>query len=158
MARIKDVADAAGVSTATVSRVLSNHPNVRAEVRERVVAELGVDAPGPVFLLAHLRTFGHCFNPLAVYWCTDAAGEPSAVDHENWSFFIVDRDGRLAARVRDRNWAARKPVPSLDHFAYDHAWRIEAEWQSLSAPRKICLLYTSPSPRDRTRTRMPSSA
>jgi len=26
------------------------------------------------------------------------------------------------------------------------------------AKRKICLLYTSPSPRDRTRSRMPSSA
>ena len=26
------------------------------------------------------------------------------------------------------------------------------------APQKVCLLYTSPSPRDRTRSRMPSSA
>ena len=68
---------------------------------------------------------------------TDAVGEPSAVDHENWSFFIVDRDGRLAARVRDRNWAACKSVPSLDHFAFDPAWRIDAEWQSLSPPRKM---------------------
>ena len=25
-------------------------------------------------------------------------------------------------------------------------------------PHKVCLLYTSPSPRDRTRSRMPSSA
>lgn len=38
MASIKDVAEAAGVSTATVSRVLSNHPHVRPEVRERVMA------------------------------------------------------------------------------------------------------------------------
>ncbi len=68
---------------------------------------------------------------------TDAAGEPSAVDHENWSFFIVDRDGRLAARVRDRNWAAWKSVPSLDHFTFDPAWRIDAEWQPLSPPRKM---------------------
>ena len=29
---------------------------------------------------------------------------------------------------------------------------------SLSGPAKDCLLYTSPSPRDRTRSRMPSSA
>ena len=28
----------------------------------------------------------------------------------------------------------------------------------VSAPSNICLLYTSPSPRDRTRSRMPSSA
>ena len=28
----------------------------------------------------------------------------------------------------------------------------------MKAPTQICLLYTSPSPRDRTRSRMPSSA
>ena len=33
-----------------------------------------------------------------------------------------------------------------------------AEWQAASAPSYPCLLYTSPSPRDRTRSRMPSSA
>lgn len=37
MASIKDVAQAAGVSTATVSRVLSNKPHVRANIRERVM-------------------------------------------------------------------------------------------------------------------------
>lgn len=37
MASIKDVAEAAGVSTATVSRVLSNGLHVRPEVRERVM-------------------------------------------------------------------------------------------------------------------------
>jgi LacI family fructose operon transcriptional repressor len=38
MASIKDVAEAAGVSTATVSRVLSNGLHVRPHVRERVMA------------------------------------------------------------------------------------------------------------------------
>lgn len=38
MASIKDVAEAAGVSTATVSRVLSDHPHVRPAVRDRVLA------------------------------------------------------------------------------------------------------------------------
>ena len=38
MASIKEVAEAAGVSTATVSRVFSNKPHVRAVVRERVMA------------------------------------------------------------------------------------------------------------------------
>jgi len=37
MVKIKDVADAAGVSTATVSRVLTNKPHVRAEVKKRVL-------------------------------------------------------------------------------------------------------------------------
>ena len=38
MVSIKEVAEAAGVSTATVSRVLSNGEHVRPEVRERVMA------------------------------------------------------------------------------------------------------------------------
>ncbi|GCE23414.1 LacI family DNA-binding transcriptional regulator [Dictyobacter kobayashii] len=38
MASIKEVAEAAGVSTATVSRVLSNGQHVRPEVRQRVMA------------------------------------------------------------------------------------------------------------------------
>lgn len=37
MVKIKDVADAAGVSTATVSRVLADKPHVRQEVRARVM-------------------------------------------------------------------------------------------------------------------------
>ena len=37
MVKIKDVADAAGVSTATVSRVLADKPHVRAEVKKRVL-------------------------------------------------------------------------------------------------------------------------
>jgi len=43
-ASIKDVARQAGVSNATVSRVLANKPHVRTEVRQRVLAvveELG---------------------------------------------------------------------------------------------------------------------
>ena len=68
---------------------------------------------------------------------TDAAGQPSTVDHENWSFFIVDRDGHLAARLRDRDWAAGKPFAGLDYFDFDPAWRIEAEWQVLSPPLRM---------------------
>lgn len=38
MPKIKDVAEAAGVSTATVSRVLADKPYVRPEIREKVLA------------------------------------------------------------------------------------------------------------------------
>ena len=36
--KIQEIAKRAGVSTATVSRVFSNHPNIREELRERVLA------------------------------------------------------------------------------------------------------------------------
>lgn len=62
---------------------------------------------------------------------TDLAGQPTTVDLENWSFFIVDRDGRLAARVRDRTWAATRHFAGVPCFDYDPAWRIDARWEAL---------------------------
>lgn len=38
-------------------------------VRRRVAETLGRRPDGPIRLLAHLRTFGHCFNPVAFYYC-----------------------------------------------------------------------------------------
>jgi DUF1365 family protein len=42
--------------------------------KDVVEADLGFRPEGPVALLAHLRTFGWCFNPLAAYYCYDATG------------------------------------------------------------------------------------
>jgi uncharacterized protein len=44
-------------------------------VRDRVEIETGKRPDGPVRLLTHLRTFGHCFNPVSFYYCYDAPGE-----------------------------------------------------------------------------------
>ena len=37
-------------------------------------------------------------------------------------------------------------------------WEMPISYSSLIEEHNACLLYTSPSPRDRTRSRMPSSA
>jgi LacI family fructose operon transcriptional repressor len=56
MAGIKEVAEAAGVSTATVSRVLANKPYVRPEVRERVLAAVAQLAYRPNRVARTLRS------------------------------------------------------------------------------------------------------
>lgn len=56
MASIKDVAKAAGVSTATVSRVLSNGVHVRQEVRERVMEAVARLDYRPNLLARSLRS------------------------------------------------------------------------------------------------------
>jgi uncharacterized protein len=43
-------------------------------IRELVRERLGRRPTGPVFLLAHLRTFGWSFNPVAVYYCWEPDG------------------------------------------------------------------------------------
>jgi hypothetical protein len=44
-------------------------------VRERVQAATGVRPAGPIRVLASLRSFGHCFNPVSFYYCMDRSGE-----------------------------------------------------------------------------------
>jgi len=65
---LKQIAELAGVSRTTASRVLNNHPGVRAEVRERVnqvMAEHGF-RPDPVARsLASRRTTGTEAEPVA---------------------------------------------------------------------------------------------
>lgn len=65
---------------------------------------------------------------------TDLNGAPSVVDFGDWSFFVVDREGRLAARLRDRAWAAKQPFSGLAYFDHDPQWVIEADWETLSPP------------------------
>ena len=38
-------------------------------VRDKVQQHLGRAPQGPIRLLTHLRTFGHCFNPVSFYYC-----------------------------------------------------------------------------------------
>ncbi len=35
----------------------------------------GIRPDGPIRLLTHLRTYGHCFNPVSFYYCFDRSGE-----------------------------------------------------------------------------------
>jgi DUF1365 family protein len=42
-------------------------------VRARVAQSLGVRPQGPIRMLAQLRNYGHCFNPVVFYYCYDAA-------------------------------------------------------------------------------------
>jgi DUF1365 family protein len=42
-------------------------------VRARVAEALGTRPTGPIRMLAQLRNFGHCFNPVVFYYCYDAA-------------------------------------------------------------------------------------
>ncbi|NTW00110.1 MAG: LacI family DNA-binding transcriptional regulator [Oscillochloris sp.] len=56
MAGMKEVAEAAGVSTATVSRVLTNQPHVRPDVRERVLAAIAKLEYRPNLVARSLRS------------------------------------------------------------------------------------------------------
>ena len=68
--------------------------------RDAVASELGIRPEGPVFLLANLRTFGWCFNPISLYFLCDGDGELVAelldVANTPWHehhHYVLDRRG-----------------------------------------------------------------
>ena len=64
---------------------------------------------------------------------SDAGGAPTIVRHDRTSFFLIERDGRLALRVRDADSATRRNFSGIDSFAFDPAWRVEAAWDGAVA-------------------------
>lgn len=74
-------------------------------VRTLVAERTGRRPEGPIRLLAHLRYFGHCFNPVSFYYCYDAAGERvetivAEVNNTPWGERHCYVLPRSAARVR----------------------------------------------------------
>lgn len=56
----------------------------------------------------------------------DAA--PTAVRFGQASFYVIERDGRKALRVKDADAEARRDFSGIDYFPIDPSWRIEADW------------------------------
>lgn len=92
-------------------------------VRDLVHAEVGARPVGPISLLAHPRTWGWLFNPIAIYYCYDASG--AQVEH-------------VVAHVTNTPWKERHAYvvgPAGSHvvdkamhvspfFGMDHTYRI----------------------------------
>ena len=69
------------------------------------------------------------------------------IPNKKGSVWIIDGQHRIGGFERIR-----------DKFVFEENLTISPELYSSLMNYEICLLYTSPSPRDRTRSRMPSSA
>ena len=87
-----------------------------AEAVRTLVAERLGDAPqGPIRLLTHLRTFGHCFNPVSFYYCFAPGRRAPRGDRRRGHQHAVGRAPRLRARrraSRSRRAASTRPCTS----------------------------------------------
>jgi len=64
-------------------------------------------------------------------------GKPTVVSFDTVSFFVIERDGKKALRVKDSGAEPRTHFHGLDYFPVDPSWRIEANWVPLDQPREI---------------------
>ena len=106
-----------------------------------------------------IRDFSDKLVPRAlIESCIKAAGTaPSGANHQPW-YFVAISNAEIKRKIR---------IAAEAEEVEFYGKRASEEWLDALAPLgtdaskpflETCLLYTSPSPRDRTRSRMPSSA
>lgn len=66
-----------------------------------------------------------------------ADGGPTVLTLGGLRFYLIDRDGRLGVRVKDRDSPARREFAGLDYFPLDPGWRLEARFEPYDPPKPI---------------------
>jgi uncharacterized protein len=83
-------------------------------VRDCVAAQTGTRPLGPIRMLAHLRYFGHCFNPVAFYYCFGSDGSTLET---------------IVAEITNTPWKDRHayvlPVDAAETHGSALAWRFD---------------------------------
>jgi len=102
-------------------------------VRDLVEQRLGRRPAGPVRMLAHLRSLGHCFNPIALYWCFAEDGERveavvADVTNTPWGerhAYVAPATGNDRAMVESRDAKALHVSPFMP-METTYRWRATA--------------------------------
>lgn len=68
---------------------------------------------------------------------TDGGGAPDRLGLGTRTVAIIDRGGKLAARVWDSASPARAAFTGIDAFPPDPRWRIRARWEPYATPRRV---------------------
>lgn len=63
--------------------------------------------------------------------------EPTLVTLGTVSFFVIDRGGKQALRVKDSESVRRAHFLGLDYFPSEERWRIEAQWLPAEPGKKM---------------------
>ncbi len=70
---------------------------------------------------------------------TDADEQPDVVRVGRVSIFAIDRDGRLALRIKDPEAPARRRFHGLDWYPVDVRWRVAARYEPFDEPREVTI-------------------
>jgi uncharacterized protein len=106
-------------------------------VRALVEQRTGAAPEGPVRMLTHPRTLGHCFNPVSFYYCFDRGGRLDAIVAEvtntPWGerhAYVLDRAGEEPV-LRGAH-EKRLHVSPFMGMAQRYEWRAPAPGPTLS--------------------------
>ena len=139
----------------------------------RILVEVGLDGSGSYDVSTGIGFLDHMVEQFAKHSLIDVTmkvdGDLHIDQHHTTEDSALALGQALAAALGDKGGIARygsaySPMDeTLARVALDISGRPYLVWKAGFSQEKLgewdtCLLYTSPSPRDRTRSRMPSSA
>ena len=83
---------------------------------------------------------------------TDTEGKPDVVTAGRIQFYIIDREGRLAARVKDPEAITLTTFAGIEHFPISESFRVHARLEPYGEPKEVPVptvlgqdaLYTAP--------------
>ena len=111
--------------------------DLAAAVRARVEQHTGSTPSGPIRVLTHLRTFGHCFNPVSFYYCFTPQERLDAVVAEvtntPWGerhAYVLGRSGD--GRVLAGELAKRLHVSPFMGMQQSYVWHAATPAQTLA--------------------------
>jgi uncharacterized protein (DUF1684 family) len=88
-----------------------------------------IDGKSTAFEAAEGATIVHNGEPVkSMHLKTDETGEPTVLQMGSLSFYVIERDGRQAIRLKDRDSAALKGFSRIEYFPIDLAWRVRAQF------------------------------
>jgi uncharacterized protein (DUF1684 family) len=67
----------------------------------------------------------------------DRDGDPTIVRLGTLSFHVINREGRLALRVKDAESPARQTFRGIERYPVDPRWRVDAMFEAFDPPRDI---------------------
>jgi len=111
-----------------------------AAVRARIRAACGRAPTGPIRLLTHLRTFGHCFNPVSFYYCYAEDGTTldtivAEITNTPWkerhSYVLPVAQAQRHGRALRWDFAKTFHVSPFLPLRRDYSWRFVAPDQAL---------------------------
>jgi uncharacterized protein (DUF1684 family) len=67
----------------------------------------------------------------------DSHEKPTTVAFGTASFYLIDRNGKKALRVKDTAAETRAHFTGIDSFPIDPAWRVEAKWEAFTPAHSL---------------------
>lgn len=111
-------------------------------VYDLVEAETGLRPQGPVRLLTHLRYFGHCFNPISLFYCyaqdaTTLEHVVAEVNNTPWGerhCYVLSGHNQVDRKSRSIGFRHPKAfhVSPFMNLNMDYAWLIREPGEQLS--------------------------